>query len=291
MIQTILENNIDTFTNDSSELLFKNEAANSILISVAMMIKESQNSGVKVLSQPTLFKILSNNQTSSVAILNSYSLILTFATDEEIIYLVNFIIENKIQIPRVLGPAKESTLFSQKYSELANINYKTSQIQRILKLEKVKHPNHNPGIFREAYLSEIETLIDFQIGFMKDALADKPIPSRKEIESLILNTLKNNQAYVLEYENKIVSSAYFRRPSKNGVAISWVYTPPEFRKRGFCSQLMAELSDHALKSGKTFCCLYTDATNPTSNKVYENVGYEFVIDSAEYIFINKKAAI
>jgi predicted GNAT family acetyltransferase len=37
-----------------------------------------------------------------------------------------------------------------------------------------------------------------------------------------------------------------------------------------------------LDAGHPLCCLYTDATNPTSNHIYQEVGYRVVCEVEEY---------
>jgi predicted GNAT family acetyltransferase len=44
------------------------------------------------------------------------------------------------------------------------------------------------------------------------------------------------------------------------------------------------LSQKLLDSGRRFCFLFTDLANPTSNHVYQAVGYEPVGDADEYRF-------
>ena len=63
-----------------------------------------------------------------------------------------------------------------------------------------------------------------------------------------------------------------------------MYTPPERRRRGYASALVAALSQEQLDAGKEFCFLYTDLANPTSNKIYQDIGYEPVADVDEYRF-------
>jgi len=46
----------------------------------------------------------------------------------------------------------------------------------------------------------------------------------------------------------------------------------------------AAVTAERLASGRRFCFLYTDAANPTSNKIYTQIGYEHVCDSVEYAF-------
>ena len=43
-------------------------------------------------------------------------------------------------------------------------------------------------------------------------------------------------------------------------------------------------SRRALDQGADACMLYTDRTNPTSNKIYEAIGYDFVADCTEFTY-------
>jgi len=63
-----------------------------------------------------------------------------------------------------------------------------------------------------------------------------------------------------------------------------VYTPPELRRRGYAGALVAHLTQYLLDGERDFCFLYTALANPTTNRIYQNVGYEFVVESAEYAF-------
>jgi RimJ/RimL family protein N-acetyltransferase len=57
------------------------------------------------------------------------------------------------------------------------------------------------------------------------------------------------------------------------VRIGPVYTPPEARRRGYASSAVAAVSRQALQTGAHTCMLFTDLSNPTSNKIYADVGY------------------
>jgi RimJ/RimL family protein N-acetyltransferase len=57
------------------------------------------------------------------------------------------------------------------------------------------------------------------------------------------------------------------------VRIGPVYTPPDARRRGYASSAVAAVSREALRSGAHTCMLFTDLSNPTSNKIYADVGY------------------
>lgn len=81
-----------------------------------------------------------------------------------------------------------------------------------------------------------------------------------------------------------VSMAAFTGPTPNGIRVDAVYTPPEQRRRGYATACVAALSQWLLHSGHRYCFLYTDLSNPTSNHIYQTIGYEPVCDVDEYKF-------
>jgi hypothetical protein len=46
----------------------------------------------------------------------------------------------------------------------------------------------------------------------------------------------------------------------------------------------AAVSERQLAGGRTFCFLYTDLANPTSNRIYMDIGYKPVCESVDYDF-------
>ena len=71
-----------------------------------------------------------------------------------------------------------------------------------------------------------------------------------------------------------------RQPAGFGVArIGPVYTPREHRGRGYASAAVAEVSRRLLDEGVRVC-LFTDQANPTSNRIYQALGYRPVVDMA-----------
>jgi predicted GNAT family acetyltransferase len=69
------------------------------------------------------------------------------------------------------------------------------------------------------------------------------------------------------------------QPSYGVSRIGPVYTPREHRGRGYASAAVAQVSKLLRDSGER-ACLFTDQANPTSNKIYEAIGYRRVVDMA-----------
>jgi predicted GNAT family acetyltransferase len=69
-----------------------------------------------------------------------------------------------------------------------------------------------------------------------------------------------------------------------GIRIGYVYTPPDRRRRGYAGACVAELSRRLLAAGRAFCVLYADLSNPTTNALYQRMGYKPVADVTDYYF-------
>jgi hypothetical protein len=71
----------------------------------------------------------------------------------------------------------------------------------------------------------------------------------------------------------------------NGARIGAVYTPPDRRRRGYATALVAAVSRRVLDDGKRFAFLFTDLANPISNSIYPKIGYRPVADLRELEFV------
>ncbi|MET8407457.1 GNAT family N-acetyltransferase [Streptomyces sp. NPDC005195] len=68
------------------------------------------------------------------------------------------------------------------------------------------------------------------------------------------------------------------------VRVGPVYTPAPFRGRGYAGAATVEVGRAALASGVDDVLLFTDLSNPTSNGLYQRIGYRPVADFDVYDF-------
>jgi predicted GNAT family acetyltransferase len=68
------------------------------------------------------------------------------------------------------------------------------------------------------------------------------------------------------------------------IRVAPVYTPAHLRGRGYAGAVTAEVSRAALAAGAAEVLLFTDLANPTSNALYQRIGYRAVADFAVYDF-------
>jgi len=81
-----------------------------------------------------------------------------------------------------------------------------------------------------------------------------------------------------------VSMAGVTPPIAGQVRVGPVYTPAHLRGHGYAGAATAEISRTALASGVDEVLLFTDLANPTSNGLYQRIGYRPVADFATYDF-------
>jgi len=83
-----------------------------------------------------------------------------------------------------------------------------------------------------------------------------------------------------------VSMAGVTRAVAGQARVGPVYTPPERRGKGFGGAVTAAVSQAAKDAGVGEVLLYTDLANPTSNALYQRLGYEPVSDSVQLLFLS-----
>ena len=82
-----------------------------------------------------------------------------------------------------------------------------------------------------------------------------------------------------------VSMAAKHREFEDRATVSLVYTPPKFRRNGYGKIVTALLTRELLRAEYVQCNLLADLLNPTSNKIYQEIGYEFIGENVSYTFL------
>jgi predicted GNAT family acetyltransferase len=202
--------------------------------------------------------------------------------DNAIDLFVSKIIERHENIPGIDGEKTLVELIKNNYIEKTGRKYIVEKKLGVYKLESVNEYHKPDGVFRKAEIKDRETVKQYYINFRKDC--NEHVDDTEQLEKNITDDIINNNYYV--YENiEIVSMARKQRPAKNGMSIGAVYTPGKYRNKGYGTAVVSELSKVILNSGKQFCTLFTDLSNPTSNSIYKKIGYEFMGENISYKFI------
>jgi uncharacterized protein len=157
--------------------------------------------------------------------------------------------------------------------------------QGVFALEQVDDVPRPAGAARVATAADRELLLRWYEGFVDEALPPGSHPAA-DTERAIDYRLggAGRGMWLWDVDGAAVSMSGWGGRTPNGIRVGPVYTPPSLRGRGYASALVADLSRHLLAEGRRFCFLYTDLANPTSNAIYERVGYRRVGESRELAF-------
>jgi predicted GNAT family acetyltransferase len=150
---------------------------------------------------------------------------------------------------------------------------------------RVIPPPPPPGQMRLAVAADFRLLVDWLLAFTAEALPEEdndPVDAERAVSRWLYEGFK--RAYLWEVDGRPVSLAGVGGRTPHGTRVGPVYTPPEHRRRGFAGALVAAASQAQLDEGLEFCFLFTDLANPTSNHVYQAIGYEPVTDIDVYVF-------
>jgi hypothetical protein len=184
-------------------------------------------------------------------------------------------------VPGVKAKTNLAEHFSEEWHKTSGDRIVSGMKQRLYQLCQVIPPSPVPGRLRVANETHRDLLSSWTVEFQLEAV-NNILPPDEALQSTD-RRIAQGFLYIWE-DGSPVSMAAKTRPNKNGVAIGLVYTPPEHRRKGFASALVAALSQSLLDSGFDYCTLYTDLSFPTSNHIYQAIGFNPICDFAEYKF-------
>jgi uncharacterized protein len=197
--------------------------------------------------------------------------------------LLSALLDDAERLPGMVGPLPDVEGAAAWWSAHTGAHARRRMHQGVYRLRAVKRSDRAAGRLRAAEERDRYLVIPWLDAFGREALDGTATDAARVWDSFQGESVR--RLYLWETpEGRSVSLAAVSGRTPNGVRISSVYTPPEERRRGYASALVAALSRSELESGTRFCFLYTDLANPTSNHIYRDVGYERVGEAAEYVF-------
>lgn len=218
------------------------------------------------------------------AVLTERALTISALEEPVILQLCLFLKKENINFSGVVGPAMTSEAIARISGHITNQKVQLVMGQKIYELTQVLIPQNIAGKLSLANELHQELVGQWLYEFNVESLPHEKTTLDKTIALAKIKISKNEVYLWLDKENNPVSMNMISRPTQNGISISGVYTPKNLRKRGYASAVVSGTSQKMLESGKKFCVLYTDTANPTSNKIYQQIGFREIATSKYYMF-------
>ncbi|MFI5262216.1 MAG: GNAT family N-acetyltransferase [Candidatus Limnocylindrales bacterium] len=182
----------------------------------------------------------------------------------------------------VLGPAVEAEAFARSWVRRSRQRRRLARTERIFRLDRVRPPRPATGTWRLATSADRSLLVAWLTAFNDEALeGDEPVDMAVMADRMLAGG--GRAAYLWEDTGPVSLTAVGGR-TPHGARVGPVYTPPEYRGRGYASSLVAAVSQAQLDAGCRSLFLFTDLANPTSNHIYQAIGYQPVRDVADWRF-------
>lgn len=256
--------------------LMGDEARNNLMLSLA----DRLNRGSQVYDQPAYFAVVESEGGVAGCIVRTppFKLLVSELPADAIDPIVADVGERFDSLPAVLGPESAAAPVAQGWAAAHGLSARRGQRQRIYQLESVTPPIRIPaGSCRVATAADLD-LVGSWIELFSEEVKMPTRRSRMLAEERIV---RSELFLWIDQAPRAMLGWAGRTP--NGIRIGYVYTPLEYRGRGYASALTAQGSQRALDAGYKFCFLFTDLSNPTSNAIYQRLGYRPVADVVDWV--------
>ncbi len=264
------------------EFLCQREAENCLLLGIIdRLVKEP-----KCYDLSYFWTVMQNDQVIGAAWFTPpHPLGLTMMPDDAVSHIFHAVQLIPHQPAEVVGPRASTEAFVKAFRQERGRESLIKFRQKIFQLTEVRPPQCKAGSMRIAQESDLALLTDWNLEFASDCGLSYGSDPRASAHRDAKDAVARQSRYLWLVDGSVVAMASAAGKTPRGIRISFVYTPPSLRGRGYATALVTALSQRMLDTGHEFCFLYTDLANPTSNRIYQKIGYQPVSESAVYSLI------
>lgn len=211
-----------------------------------------------------------------------YPLYLLPMPDEDAVALARALHGRGEEVGGVNGALPAARLCAEESARLAGRVAEVEEHTRLFELGELVVPPAPPGRLRLATRDDADLCLAWFGAFAVDAAEQAGREGAHAMEAFSLEMIEGriDDGVIWLWEDASGTPVHLtgaNLPANGVTRIGPVYTPKPHRGRGVASRAVAEVSQAYLDQGVR-CCLFTDQANPTSNKVYEAIGYRRVVD-------------
>ncbi|MBW4525396.1 MAG: GNAT family N-acetyltransferase [Phormidium tanganyikae FI6-MK23] len=270
---------LQAFCDRAQDYLLQYEAEHNLLLGILYTLRHYPE---RYPEPAYLALVEADNGILAVAIRTPpYKLVLSKAMDLDALQLIaQDVQEHGKSVPGVGGLVTEVATFLQSWQAITGQPYRRVMEMRIHQLTQVQPVATAKGHLRLATEDDRPLLL----GWFKAFIAEIGEVVSETPERMVESGLKRQSVHLWD-DGTPVSWASGSQSLPTAARIGPVYTPLEYRRKGYATACVAALSQKLLDQGCDRCFLFTDLANPTSNHIYKQIGYHPVCDWHDYSFI------
>jgi len=269
------------FLEDTQEALEANEAANALMLGLCLRLARHPE---RIRMEPCLKTVQDGEGVVLAAIMTPPQPMIVFEHRGDLAgasrMLAQDLARSGWSLPGVRAPSEAAARLAANWTEATGQGHRLTHRRTAYKLVRVLTPPPQRGYLRRATKADGDLAARWAYGFDMDISGHG---DAEEARQMAATRIEDGDMY-LWIDEQPRCMAIKNRPTRHGVSVSGVYTPPEYRRKGYASACVAELSRLLLGTGYEFCALFADAANPTPNHIYRTIGYQPLCDYDEYEF-------
>jgi GNAT superfamily N-acetyltransferase len=176
--------------------------------------------------------------------------------------------------PAINLPGTDEADFAAAWASATAGSVTATLRSRLFRLGRLAPPDPFPaGAARVAGPGDRELLIDWHVAFGAETGTGADVAERT-----VDDRISHAGLTLWEADGQPVAMAGSTREVAGVVRIAGVYTVPSGRRHGYGGAVTAVASQAALDAGASAVVLFTDLANPTSNALYQRLGYRPVAE-------------
>lgn len=203
-----------------------------------------------------------------------HPLLLAVVPDQAVLPLAQALVGCNRNLPGAFGETSLAAQFAAVWARLTSQRAVIAHAERLYRLVALAAPPAVVGRPRAAGSADAAVVAGWIRSFDEEAVTTTP-----DLDTWVHDRIDAGLLTLWEVaDGTPVSLAGLSRSFGGMVRVGPVYTPPEHRRRGYGAAVTAQVSQLALDAGRRHVVLFTDLANPTSNAVYQRLGYRPVND-------------
>ena len=174
----------------------------------------------------------------------------------------------------VRGPAHPTDAFAQCWSARLNRRAVAHMEMTFYTLDHVHPVMPSDGSMRKATLEDFAQLAPLAAAAARDMNLPAPEQLPTEVEKRLWQEIYENRQFMwMDGSSVRALASYADGFGDRGARIRGVYTPPEFRGRGYGTAITGALAEMLLRGGQSWVALFADNANPISTGIYRRLGF------------------
>jgi GNAT superfamily N-acetyltransferase len=189
--------------------------------------------------------------------------------------------------PWIIGPEAVVVSFLDAYrasqSSAPHREFTAGRTSLIYEVTDLVMPKAS-GTCRLATLDDFDLVNEWTTAFIEFLDEEPYVPTERDLDALRMRLTSESLRLWLDGNVPVSMAGHapaVRTPSGTITRVGPVYTPVDHRGHGYGSAVTASLSEELLR-GESRVILHADEANPTSNSIYQKIGYQLIDKTVQY---------